>query len=451
LICVALLAATVPVEPRARTPVRTEACPLSSGVYENLSGADYVVAFREVVRVRDAAWVRLHFGDYHLGEASFIQITSVEDGARQRLDSNSIVHYRNSSAYFNGDAVELELHVAPGDRGIFLDLKEATIRDLEESSLGIMTLCDDNDSRVSSSDPAIARVVFMPHGVDTTSSGTAWIGSNGALLTAGHIVPKMELVQFNVPQSACDGTMRHPAPEYQYAADLSSVVSSNDGSDEDCPGPDCGEDWAVFSCFPNSNTGVTPELAQAGYFYRMSIDDTATTVIVTGFGADITPIGCVPLLVHNEDSRTQQTDFGPFVEEHIEGPSDVVLEHEVDTVSGNSGSPIIRFGTARAIGIHTDGGCDRPNTGNFGTGFENDSLEVTLQTWHGPDVMHVDSYQWTTGDGTVFKPFANVADAFKDLPDGGIICIVRGTYSETFAVTRPMTLKAPVGTVTIGE
>ena len=65
--------------------------------------------------------------------------------------------------------------------------------------------------------------------------------------------------------------------------------------------------------------------------------------------------------------------------------------------------------------------------------------------------MHVDAYQWTTGDGTVFRPFATFADAFKDLPSGGVVCIVRGVYSETFSISRPMTLKAPVGTVIIGQ
>jgi hypothetical protein len=450
-ICIALLAATAPVEPRAGQPVRTEAYPLRSGVHENASGSKYAIAFREVVQVRGAAWVRLRFGDYRLGESSFVQIVSLEDGARQHLDSVSMVHYRGSSAYFNGDAVELELHVAPGESGIFVNVNEVTLGDPRGGSLGITSLCDGNDSRVSSSDPAVGRVVYMPAGVDTTASGTAWIGSNGAMLTAGHVVPVMDIVQFNVPSSTCDGTIRHPDPEHQYAADVSSAVWANDGPGENCPGPDCGGDWAVFSCFPNSETGLTPALAQGGHFYRMSIDDTATTVVVTGFGRDFTPIGCDTLNVLNEDSHTQQTDFGPFVAEYIEAANDVVLEYEVDTETGNSGSPIIPVGLVRAIGIHTDGGCDRPNTGNFGTGFENDDLEAALLTWHGPHVMHVDAYQWTTGDGTIFRPFAHIADAFKDLPSGGVICIVRGAYGETFSISRPMTLIAPVGTVIIGQ
>ena len=181
---------TVPLAQVARIPVRLEVYPLTSGVHENLSAKEHVTAFREVVTVSGAPYLRLHFGEYNLGEESFITVTSLRDSNSQRLNSISMVHYRSLSAYFNGDAVELELHVAPGEKGIFIDMKEVTVGEKSSGSLETLHLCG-ADNRASSTDPAVGRIIWRDPPYSYECYGTGWIASNGALLTAGHVYPYM--------------------------------------------------------------------------------------------------------------------------------------------------------------------------------------------------------------------------------------------------------------------
>ena len=75
--------------------------------------------FRQVIQIQGAIWLRLHFSEYNLGRSSYLTITSLQDGGDQRLDSRSLPQWENATAIFNGDAVEIELHVDPNDEGVY--------------------------------------------------------------------------------------------------------------------------------------------------------------------------------------------------------------------------------------------------------------------------------------------------------------------------------------------
>jgi len=423
----------------APIPYHKEPYHLDSGVHEGHEGiaTQTVLAFRETVRVPGAPWLQLHFSDYNLGERSYITITSLKDGGHERLNAKSLAHCRNSSVYYNGDAVEVALHVAPGEKGIFFCIEEITVGEWVSQDPGNEGLCGEDD-RVASTDPRVGRI--MPGGC------TGWIISNGAHLTAGHCDGggiNMIFLQFNVPPSHCDGTPVHPLPEDEYWIDQASIVSFEGG---------LGNDWAVFASDPNLTTGLLPVQAQ-GAFYRMSRDENPTNVRVTGYGADNTPPGCSGNL--NSDSQTQQTDSGAFLREVVQGLSDVYIEYTVDATRGTSGSPVINLGNMVTIGIHTgtiEGGCNPPNTGNRGTSFENDNLENAIQTFPGANVVYVDNgHPVAQEDGTVFRPFDTVAEAVTAVPTGGIISIVAGSYNEQITINKAVTLIAPVGNATIGQ
>jgi hypothetical protein len=429
-------------------PAHREAYWIDSGTHDGM-GAKSFEAFREVVQAPQAPWLRLHFSEYDLGAESFLTITALKDGGQQRLDAVSMVHYRSSSVYFNGDAVEVALHVAPQDRGVYVRMNEITVGEWVGGQPIPKHLCS-GDSRVSSTVDAVGRIVDVNAGGDTVATCTGFIVSNGTHLTAGHCRTYniMDIIQFNVPSSLSDGTIQHPGGDDQYSINFSSIVWDDDTNGTNCPGVDCGQDWAVFACHPNSSTGLLPVQAQ-GLFYRMSRDDTPDYLDVTGYGDDYVPVGSTGFF--NSDNYTQQTDWGDYVREVIEANDDVVVEYLVDSRPGNSGSPVIPLGYVKTIGIHTDGGCNRPDTGNFGTSFENDSLEVAIHTFPGDNVVYVDYYTYSNRDGTVLRPYETVFDAYKNAPSGSIISIVSGIYSETITITRPITLMAPVGTVVIGQ
>jgi hypothetical protein len=422
--------------PCSNIPYHKEAYSVNFGVHDGLIGENWIT-IREVVRIPGVPWLQLHFSDYNLGMRSYFTMTSGKDGAQQHVDTSSIRYCRNSSAFFNGDTVTMDLHVAPGDRDIFLSIEEITVGEWvgDQNGRGSKSLCDQDD-RVSSDDPRVGRLV--PIGC------TGWITSNGAHLTAGHCDDiDMQTLEFNVPSSLPDGTIQHPGPEDQYSVDTASIVSHDDGTGQ------IGDDWTVFTVDPNTNTGLLPVHAQ-GAFYRMSRDYNPTTVRVSGYGTDDEPPGSTG--GRNADSQTLQTDSGSFLGEVVEGPSDAYIEYIVDTMPASSGSPVIVHGTTVTIGIHTNGGCDPPDFGNTGTSFENDGLENAIQTFPvGANVMYVDKdHPVSQEDGTVFRPYDTVAEAVTAVPSGGNILIVIGSYAEQITINKDVTLVAPVGVVVIG-
>lgn len=160
----------------------------------------------------------------------------------------------------------------------------------------------------------------------------------------------------------------------------------------------------------------------------------------------------------NAQSSTQQTATGTFTSE-----TGTSLQYSVDTEPANSGSPIIWEANGFAIGIHTNGGCTNSGGANNGTSFELDALENAIAAVPGQTVSpmiarentrYLDSILAPNSgeDGTVFQPFNTLPEAMNSVPEGGLISIVRGTYSAaSTTIIKPMTLRAPVGEVTLGN
>ena len=204
-----------------------------------------------------------------------------------------------------------------------------------------------SDNRVPSNDPAIGRLFFDD---SPNFPCTAWLLPSGKLVTAGHCTRDLESgdwVEFNVPQSASNGSPQHPGPEDRYTVDMSSIIKSDNGS---------GNDWAVFDVFVNSQTGLTPLEAQNAY-YEIAQSNGGNTITITGYGTAI-----------SELNKTQQTNTGVN-----EGRDGNIIKYVVDTNPGNSGSPIIDFATGKAIGVHTNGNCADDGY-NFGTSFFNSNF-----------------------------------------------------------------------------
>lgn len=435
ILCMTALSTEVSFAQRGRVPFHRQVYTLDSGIHDGLT-AESFIAFREVVRDPGVPWLQLRFKDFNLGKRSYITITSLEDGAQQYHNAKTLADYRNWSALFNGDAVEVELHVAFGEKGIFFRIEELTVGEWVAVLVEPADICG-NDDRVASTDPRAARI--SPDG------GTAFIISNGAHLSAGHcILSAASFLEFNVPASTCHGFPNHPPVEHQYYIDSNPPPWGNftqvDGGH--------GNDWAVFECLPNSNTGLLPVQTQRA-FYQVSRDSNPTTIRVTGYGEDDDPPGCLGNL--NADSETLQTDSGPFLGTVSSGPSNVYLKYTVDTEGGDSGGPVIVENGTLTIGIHTHGGCTADGY-NVGTSFKNNDLANTIQNFPGSNVVYVDkSHPDVQEDGTVFRPYDTVADAVIAVSSGGIISIVTGSYSNKITINKAVTLVAPVGIVTIGQ
>ena len=455
-------------------------------------------AYEATVNSTKAPWLRLHFDTYELGEQSYILITSLEDGAYQRLDAKSIEHWRGASAFFNGDAVRVELYVAPEDKAIHFELNEImagkrtgqpTRGALRKNSQGVVKTsggtarerteaptrgvwpiaweandagdcetsfpfamaCDGVDERVPSTDPAVARGVYQRGipAVDTVASSTAYLISNGAFLTAGHTVNPADhiplMYEFDVPASDPDGTANFSHPDDQYPYDAASLVFEEAG---------VGNDWGVFDVFPNANTGLTAIQAQDAY-YRITRDTAPAvneTLRITGYGNDNVPRGSGGNPMDpdslNAASQTQQTDIGRylFFSTNFHGV-------EVDIALNNSGSPCINEASGLAFGINTHG--ITPDAGGVQLctgrcqGFTPADVTNAINNFR-PNHVYVDNGHPETPLGTVFNPYHTVTDGVNNVPAGGTVSIVEGTYPGTLTINRALTLEVPVGAASIG-
>jgi V8-like Glu-specific endopeptidase len=337
-------------------PLQSEqvAVEVDSGLVENTCSEPAVV-FATTLSAPDALWLRLNFhkvllaGDAAQGNQSYLQITSATDGAVQFMHAEHIAQWRNTSAYFNGDAVELELIAYPHSGPNHLVIKEVTAGVPGHADRSI---CGPTDDRVLSDDPRAGRA--LPVGC------SAWIidDCNHCLLTAGHCfgLGDIDVVEFNVPLSNSEGGLNHPPPEDQYATDGSSIQYVSGG---------IGNDWGYFGCFPNSNTGLTPVEAQGDCYAVVQPYPVSGEIRITGYGTVSPP---VPL----EWNQVQKTHVGPYW-----AFFGTTLEYQTDTTGGNSGSPVIYEDTDEAIGIHTHGGCSS-SSGNSGTGANNAGLQAAL-------------------------------------------------------------------------
>ncbi|MEE2939047.1 MAG: hypothetical protein VX460_01550, partial [Planctomycetota bacterium] len=154
-------------------------------------GVDWLrVSFRDVVLA----------GDPLAGNGAELRIYSVQDGALQIMNAIEVERWDGSTAYFNGDAVQIEVwaHEDTGTSRVQVDSIEfgLTPEGYDRS------ICGSLDDRQPSTDPRSGRL--MPVGC------TAWLidDCGGCFLTAGHCTGNIQVVQFNVPLSTSSGTTR---------------------------------------------------------------------------------------------------------------------------------------------------------------------------------------------------------------------------------------------------
>lgn len=234
------------------------------------------------------------------------------------------------------------------------------------------------DERTPSNYKAVGRLVDANYQYPDYW-GTAWITSTGLLVTSRHCfqMGTNNMVEFNVPNSSSGGTQQPSDPKDRYMIKLNSIVSG-------IGGPESGDDWAVFKVVPNSQTLLYPIQAQQAYIEPEQNND-AQILRVTGYGKATGVL-----------NQTQQTATG-----YNAGSSENVLQFEVDTQDGNSGSPIIDENTGKAIGVNTAGLCSAGSP-NKGTSFMNSALWNAV---HEAAITDAKVYQYlsdnTTSVGTV--------------------------------------------------
>ena len=340
--------------PTPAPPFRAVDISTDSGLIVN-DTPDLRVIYTEEIRVPKAEWIRLEFGEVLLSgqpdtiNESLLIITSLQDGAVQYLNARHVVEWQHTSAYFNGDAVRVEILSAPGTGPSRVEILSAAAGELDDG-IDTRSICGTVDDRQLSSFARDAR--YFPLGC------TAWIIGDRCMISAGHCVASPGVIQFNVPFSTAGGGTVNPPPEDQYAVDPASMQSTAGG---------IGNDWAYFGVFDNSNTGLSPFDAQ-GDMYQLASAAPAVngqTIRITGYGTTSSP-------VDPTWNQVQKTHTGPYVSN-----SGTTLLYAVDTTGGNSGSAVLDESTGLAIGIHTNAGCNTVG-GNQASAIHTAGLQAAL-------------------------------------------------------------------------
>lgn len=350
-------------QPDPRLPeitTRTTELGFDSGYRTSKAPGEVLARFD--VAAPDSAWVRLYFGACQFSGSraeggSYLRLTSLLDGGTQVLDADAFAQWGGTSAYFNGSDVSVELIGGQGAGSSRLVIDHVVAA--PSGSISSRSICGSADDRVASQEPANGRL--LPAGC------TAWIFSdlNHSMLTAGHCgVSAGTVIEFNVPASNADGTLVHPQPQFQFAADASSVQTSVGG---------VGNDWCYFGVFPNADTGLTAYQTQGASY---TLDSEAPPV--DGQFVRITGFGTVSLPLPRAWNQTQRTASGNYL-----ALADTTLQYDADTTGGNSGSPVYLLESRTVVGIHTNAGCDAGGGANSGTAVQNPGLQAALASPRG--------------------------------------------------------------------
>jgi V8-like Glu-specific endopeptidase len=372
-----------------------------SGLVLPMRGAQgYTVVYSTTVFVPQAQWLRLSFGASQLpgrveeGRATHVRITSLHDGAVQHLNAETIAQWANTSAYFNGDAVRVELLAYPGTGPSKLEIRSVTAGEI---SGGTDTICGPTDDRTLSSDPRGSR--HLPEGCST------WLFNdhNRTFLTAGHCgISAGDVQQFNVPLSTSGGGTVNPAPLDQYPVDSTTTQLVNGG---------VGNDSCYFACFTNTETGMTAYQKQQS-FYTLATTPPAVagqTIRIYGYG---TTNGSTAPLTWSQVQKVHSGPYSLF--------SGTTIRYQVDTTGGNSGSAVEDLATGNVIGIHTHAGCSNPTgtSSNQGTGINLAFLQTSLGA---PRTLCL------TGKGVVTPPLYAIGDGQNNF---GTLNMATGNFAK---------------------
>ena len=375
-----------------------------------------------VVSVPATAWLRLRYAGVLLSGAarpgadgSYLRLTSLRDGAVQTQHLEHIAQWQETSAYFNGDAVLVELWAFPGTGDNRLQIDQVIAG--PDQPLMPDSICGSVDDRTLSSDPRAAR--NQPTGC------TSWLidDCNHCFLTAGHCAAGVSVVQFNVPLSTSSGALQHPGPQDQYAVDQSSKQSNG--------GQGVGNDWAYFGVFPNSTTGLTPYAANGNQSYALLAAPPAAAgqpIRVTGYGSTTAPVSPTWYLV-------QKTHVGPNV-----AVLNTTIQYATDTTGGNSGSPVFLDGTNQAIGIHTHAGCTSTGGANQGTASNHPGLQAALANPLG--VCDCPGLEFTFPNGLPASVAPNGSSTIR-VQIGGAVSLLGGSVRFHWSTGGPFTVTTP--------
>ncbi len=346
---------------------------LQSGLHTNPTSAPATV-FSQLVLFPGASSLRLLFSSLDLGPSDSLRVSSPLTGEVHLLDASERAKWQDTSGFFNGDRLQVELILGPGSTGSFTMTEALVGRD----PFGQETICGADD-RVNSTDFKSMRFSTLAAGVAASAGCTIWLAStNDCALSAGHCFSGGTLLvaETMCPPSTTGGAVQHPPIRYQFTVDTTTIAFTDGG---------IGNDWGVCRLNLN-NLGESPAALFGNFIVMPTLPTAGNPIRITGYGTD-----------SGVANQTLQTHVGPAV-----APTGTQLRYATDTTGGNSGSPVIDATTGFAVGIHTHGGCTTTGGSNSGTSASHAAFQTAFTALNCPSGPLPDpEYQVNQADSTL--------------------------------------------------
>ena len=313
---------------------------IQTNALDNPNGGSEVV-YDDVVAMPGMAWLRIYFGHVSLDRGSYIKVTSLRDGEQQRLDAAGLEMWSHTSAYFNGDAVRIELVAGPFSQDNVLEIEYVASEPIAHGRGDNCGICGADDrAPVNNSSNNFARI--MPVGCSATIYNEA-----SCFVTAGHCLDSgATVLHFNVPASSSNCQTNNPPVADQFP------VTSSDGVNGGV-----GNDYGAMTAGTNSQ-GQTPYERYGTFVPLASSVPNSGNLDITGYGVDSE---CTR-------SQTEQYHGGPIASVD----SDTII-YEIDVTYGNSGSSILYNGEIVGVVTHCSYGCE-----NYGTRIDKNAFQAVI-------------------------------------------------------------------------
>ncbi|MBD0254411.1 MAG: T9SS type A sorting domain-containing protein [Cytophagales bacterium] len=436
------------------------------------SGGDQLKALTQVTHP-NTSFLRLYFAGTVLGENSYLLLEAA-DGASQEMRRADLENRDYRSANINADRVKVSMIAAAGERNT-IRISQIKVNDRKAEAgknQGASTMADQLPGQAGrtafldlNAYPYAKAVGRFTNGTHTF--GTGWIAANGAIVTEKYnVLDDLDLIEFNVPPSNGDGTVNHPAPADQYPLNKAKtkgkylegtkyflgylvehlMIKKYDGSGKNYT---IGS-YMVIEALPN-HTGKRPG-ERIGQYFQVTrhpsggiMDGLKLDMFHYGGSAGTVSQTLRKMTMVAEDPQQVLTDVNDK-DRFLVYNTPLPLAGWWST--NMQGAPLTYEGSNVVVGIHSHGYYTSPS---LGSGFRNDDMRSDLSNFFSSAMTYVDreSY-WTSTTGEIDKPYLKVKDGIAHAPNGAVVSIARGTYSETFVSSKPVILRAPVGKVIIG-